>query len=214
MIFRKPRILFVRNQSASFVQWDLKNLRRCYPLTDCHLRSRCLNPITIWCLVRRHDLVVGWFASWHTLLPLLFARIQRRRSLLIVGGYDLANMPDIGYGHQRGGLKRLVSRCDMRLATCVITNAQFSAREAVRNASLPDNRIHVIYHGVEDVFRTPPNEPRDRMALSVGNVDRPNLWRKGHEPFVRAAALLPDVQFVLVGAWLDDAIDYLRAIST
>jgi len=52
------------------------------------------------------------------------------------------------------------------------------------------------------------------MALSVGNVDRPNLWRKGHEPFVRAAALLPDVQFVLVGAWLDDAIDYLRAIST
>lgn len=52
------------------------------------------------------------------------------------------------------------------------------------------------------------------MALTVGNVDRDNLQRKGHEPFVRAAALLPDVEFVLVGDWKDDAIEYLRSIAT
>ena len=51
------------------------------------------------------------------------------------------------------------------------------------------------------------------MALTVGNIDRGNLQRKGHEPFVRAAALLPDVSFVLVGNWKDDAIDYLRSIA-
>jgi glycosyltransferase involved in cell wall biosynthesis len=52
------------------------------------------------------------------------------------------------------------------------------------------------------------------MALTVGNVDRGNLQRKGHEPFVRAAALLPDVSFVLVGNWKVEAIDYLRSIAT
>jgi glycosyltransferase involved in cell wall biosynthesis len=31
---------------------------------------------------------------------------------------------------------------------------------------------------------------------------------------VRAAALLPDVNFVLVGNWKDDAIHYLRSIAT
>jgi len=51
-------------------------------------------------------------------------------------------------------------------------------------------------------------------ALSVGNIDRSNLGRKGHEPFVRAAAFLPEAEFVLVGAWKDDAIDYLRRIAT
>jgi hypothetical protein len=123
-------------------------------------------------------------------------------------------MPEIGYGHQRGGIKQLVSRWDIRLATCLITNAHYSAKETVCNARLPKDHVNVIYHGVEDVFRTPPMQSRERMALTVGNVDRPNLWRKGLEPFVRAAALLPDVKFVLVGAWLDCAIDRLRAIST
>ena len=52
------------------------------------------------------------------------------------------------------------------------------------------------------------------MALTVGNVDRDNLQRKGHEPFVRAAALLPDVNFVLVGNWKDDAIEHLKSIAT
>src|SRR5262249_26310678 len=47
----------------------------------------------------------------------------------------------------------------------------------------------------------------------VGNVELP-LERKGHESFVRAAAHLPDVEFVLVGTWRDDAARRLRAIAT
>jgi glycosyltransferase involved in cell wall biosynthesis len=52
------------------------------------------------------------------------------------------------------------------------------------------------------------------MVLSVGIVDQPNIWRKGHEPFVRAAAHLPEVEFVLVGKWKDGAIDDLRSIAS
>jgi len=59
-----------------------------------------------------------------------------------------------------------------------------------------------------------PQGPRARMVLTVGNVDQSNLQRKGHEPFVRTAALLPDVSFVLVGNWKDDAIEHLRSIAT
>lgn len=52
------------------------------------------------------------------------------------------------------------------------------------------------------------------MALTVGNVDRSTLRRKGHETFVRTAALMPDVSFVLVGNWKDGAIEDLRSIAT
>jgi glycosyltransferase involved in cell wall biosynthesis len=48
------------------------------------------------------------------------------------------------------------------------------------------------------------------MALSVGVVDRVNLERKGHRPFVGSARHLPDVEFVLAGKWSDDAIAQLR----
>jgi glycosyltransferase involved in cell wall biosynthesis len=51
------------------------------------------------------------------------------------------------------------------------------------------------------------------MVLTVGNVDRSNLTRKGHEPFVRAASLLPDVKFVLAGAWRDNSVRHLQRIA-
>jgi glycosyltransferase involved in cell wall biosynthesis len=37
--------------------------------------------------------------------------------------------------------------------------------------------------------------------------------QKGHRPFVEAAGQLPDVRFVFVGKWHDDAIEELRALA-
>jgi glycosyltransferase involved in cell wall biosynthesis len=157
--------------------------------------------------------VFGWFASWHTFLPMLFARVQRKPSILVIGGYDLANVPDIGYGHQRGGFKKHLSRATMRLARRLITNSHFSAREACENAALNRGSARVIYHGVPDRFGDFSTRDRELLAITIGNVDRPNLARKGLEPFVAAATLLPEVRFVVVGTWKDDAIEYLRSIA-
>ncbi|MCW5853497.1 MAG: glycosyltransferase [Anaerolineae bacterium] len=209
-----PRILFVHNAPTRFVRLDLDLLQRHYAVTECYLASHRVSPLPLWRQVQRYDLIFGWFASWHTFLPMLFARLLRRPSLLVIGGYDLANMPEIGYGHQRGGLKRLVSRWTMSLAACLVTNAYYSQAEAERNAGIQAHRVQVIYHGLPDPFGSLPTQPREHIALTVGNVDRANLWRKGHEPFVRAAALLPDVQFILVGTWKDKTVDYLRSIAT
>src|SRR6266404_1054189 len=127
-------ILFVHNDAAQFVRQDLDELRKRYQVTECYLRSRWINPATLWRQVRTHDLVFGWFASWHTFLPLLFARLQGKPSVLIVGGYDVANLPRIGYGHQRGGLKKWVSRWTMRCATRIVTISHYSKRETTGNA--------------------------------------------------------------------------------
>ncbi len=206
-------ILFVHNGPTQFVQLDLDELRKHYGVTECYLRSRWVNAVRLWQQVSTHDLVFGWFASWHTFLPLLFARRLGKPSILVIGGYDVANMPDISYGHQRGGVKRWISRRTMRLANQLVTNSHYSREEAARNALVPVEHVQPLYHGLTDPFRSLPQAPRDRMALTVGNVDRSNLRRKGHEPFVRAAALMPDVEFILAGAWKDDAIEYLRSIS-
>jgi glycosyltransferase involved in cell wall biosynthesis len=207
-------ILFVHNGAAQFVRLDLEELRRRYRVTECYLRSRWVNPLTIWRQVRKHDLVFGWFASWHTFLPFVFARLSGKPSVLVVGGYDVANMPQIGYGHQRGGLKKWVSRWTMRLATRLVAFSNYSGGEAERNASISQEQVSTIYIGVPDPFVSLPQGQRGRIALTVGNVDQSNLLRKGHEAFVRTAALMPDVSFVLAGAWQDSAVDHLRAIAT
>ena len=208
------KILFVHNGPTQFVRLDLDQLRERYDVTECYLRSRWINAVLMWQQVRTHDCVFGWFASWHTFLPLLFARLLGKPSLLVIGGYDLANMPEIGYGHQRGGIKRWLSQRTIFLANRLVTNSYYSRNEAARNVPIPAEEVYPIYHGVVDPFKSSPRGSRARIALTVGNVDRPNLRRKGHEPFVRTAALMPDVNFVLAGAWKDDAIEYLRSIAT
>ena len=209
-----PRILFIHNGRTRFVQLDMEILKEHYTVTECYLRSKLVNPIVIWKQVAAHDLIFGWFASWHTLLPFLFARLLGKPSLLIIIGYDLANMPEINYGHQRGGFKKWASRWTMHMATCLVTGSYYCREEAAQNAGIPKDRVHVIYQGIPDVFNLFPSNTRDRMALTVGVVDYPNLGRKGHEPFVRAASLLPDVEFTLIGVWRDSAIDYLKKIAT
>jgi len=208
------KILFVHNHLSEFVRLDLEELRKRYQVTECYLPPRTLNTSGLWQKVRMHDLVFGWFASWHTYLPLKFAKLLGKPSVLVIGGYDLANMPEIDYGHQRGGMKKWLSRRAMHSASCLVTNSQFSRHEATTNAALSSEQVHAIYHGVPDPFGALPQERRLRMALTVGNVDRSTLKRKGHERFVRTAALMPDVSFVLVGDWKDDAVDRLRSIAT
>ena len=117
------KILFVHNHPAQFVRLDLAELQKRYQVTECYLQLPWINPAAIWQHVRTHDLVFGWFASWHTLLPIEFARILRKPSLLIIGGYDVADIPEIEYGHQRGGMKRWLSRRTMRSASCLVATS-------------------------------------------------------------------------------------------
>ena len=117
----------------------------------------------------------------------------------IIGGFDTANMPDIGYGHQRGGFRARASRWLMRRATRLITNSNYSRSEIAANTPIPPERVTVVHHGVPDPFG-PLDESRERepLALTVGHIVKTTLMQKGHQPFVEAARHLPDVRFVFV----------------
>jgi len=209
---RRERVLFVHNNPTRFVNIDLQLLRERFDVQEWYQRSRWVNVVALARDVRSCDAVFGWFASWHTFLPAIVALVFRRPFILVAGGYDTASIPEIGYGHQRGGLKRWVATLTMRSATSVIANSEFTKEEAVRNAGVDAGRISVVHHGIaqETVYG---NRRKKRVAMTVGNIDRANLQRKGIEPFVQAAALLPDIQFVVVGRWLDHAIDRLRSVA-
>ena len=86
--------------------------------------------------MRRADLVFGWFASWHTFFPVTLAWLMRKPSVQIVGGFDTANMPDIGFGYQQGGLRRWASRWIMKRAGRLVTNSYSSQREIAANTPI------------------------------------------------------------------------------
>jgi glycosyltransferase involved in cell wall biosynthesis len=207
------RVLFVHNAKASFVGIDRGILAERYELEDLYQPGRLPNPFAVLRGVARADLVFGWWASWHTFLPITLAWLMRKPSVLIVGGFDTAAMPEIGYGYQQGGFRRWASRWIMKRAGRLVTNSNYSRSEIEANTPISGERVTVVHHGVPDPFGELPSDQKERMALTVGTLVRRTLVQKGQRPFVESASLLPDVGFVFVGKWEDDAVDELRAIA-
>jgi glycosyltransferase involved in cell wall biosynthesis len=202
------RLLFVHSRKASFIGMDRDILAERFEIEDLYQPGRWPNPIKVVRGVARADIVFGWFASWHTFFPITLAWLLRKPSVLIIGGFDSANMPDIDYGYQQGGVRRWASRWIMRRAGRLMTFSNYSLSEIERNTPIPADRVTVLHLGVPDPFGdVAPN--KERLALTVGAVDRGTLLQKGQLPFVQAARELPDVRFVLAGKWLDDAVEQL-----
>jgi glycosyltransferase involved in cell wall biosynthesis len=208
-------VLFVHSGRETFVEIDREILSGFANVNDLYAPNKFPRDfLRYWQGMRTSQIVFCWFASWNSFWALLLARLFRRPSLLVIGGYDVASLPEANYGSQRAGLGKWVSCMAMRLADHLVPFSDFSKEEAIKAVPALNQRIERVYLGVPDPFGTLPAGPRERIALTVGNVEWPNLKRKGLEPFVRTASLLPDVQFILAGAWKDDSVDYLRSIAS
>ena len=146
-----------------------------------------VRPLELVSKLRRADVVFGWFASWHTFAALTLARLMRKPSVLVIGGFDTARMPEISYGAQRGGARRWMTRRTIAMATRLITNSRYSLREIEANLGLGADRVTLSTPGSPTASATAAPVPRERIALSVGIVYRVNLERKGQRPFVEAA---------------------------
>lgn len=206
----RATILFAYSRPARFVEIDREILRERWQVEEWVQPGRWASPLGVLRAVRRADVVVGWFASWHTFWPITLAWLLRKPSLLIVGGFDTAALP--GYGYQGRRLTGTLARWIMRRATRLLTNSEYSRGEIARNTGITE--VEVVHHGVADPFGSLPEGRREPLALTVSNVARISLERKGLRAFVAAAALVPEIEFVLVGQHLDDAGEQLRSMAS
>jgi glycosyltransferase involved in cell wall biosynthesis len=224
----KQRLLFVKSRTASFIELDERLLAERFDVHELHQPGRLSDPRKVVKEVLAADVIVGWWASWHTVGPITLAWLLRKPSLLIVGGFDTAAEPEFGYGFQLGGPRAWLSRFTMRRARILMTNSEYSRQEVWRNTGIPPDHVRVVYHGVPDLERagwssrggwagtnsaglSGDPEPTTRpVALTVGIVDRTNLERKGLRAFVAAAAHVPEVDFIVAGKHADDAAAELR----
>jgi glycosyltransferase involved in cell wall biosynthesis len=206
------KILFVHNALSTFVRIDLNLLQEEYEVEELFLRNKMdVSPLAIWQAVRRNDQVFGWFASWHTLLPVMFARFLGKPSVLIAGGYDTANVPEAGYGNQRKWLPRVLTNMILRSSSTIICNSRFTRQETILAAKIPVEKIDVVYHGLPIPKKTEVKMAKENMLLNIGNVSHENLLRKGIKPFLETAKFLPNHHFVQAGKWRDDSINILKS---
>lgn len=158
------------------------------------------------------DLVFCWFGSIHFFPSVLMAKILGRKLVVVAGGYDVVNLPDINYGNMRGGIKTNLVRIILKLADKVTSISESNRQEAIENGRVSSGKNIMIYLGFDPFSQRPV--VKEKMVVTVGEVSRGNLIRKGLGDFVRVASLLPSVPFKLIGKWSDDSHIRLEQIAT
>lgn len=217
---RRKRILFVQPSESPFIRADIDILRRHFEVRvlDMSPFRRSLGGTVsaayhmfrgvLWA-----DLVYVWFADLHARSAIRLGRPLGRPTVVVVGGYEVANVPEISHGLTLDPEKRSMVTHILRKADMVLPVDESLKRDAIKNLGVAGDNIEPLPTGYDpETFK--PSGQKERMVLTVGVVDRLNLKRKGLETFVKAAAYLPDVKFVLVGGSKDNAVGELAKTSS
>jgi glycosyltransferase involved in cell wall biosynthesis len=149
--------------------------------------------------VRRNDVVFTWFASTYAAAAVASARTFHRRSVVAVGGGDVAGIAEIGYGIWISPWKsRLVSYA-LRKADRVIAVDPFLKGEAIRRARYDGRNIEVIPSGFDPQFWSPGGD-KANCVLTVAVCESEARMRvKGVDLLLETARSLPGTEFILVG---------------
>ena len=214
----KIRILFVHSGLLAFVRRDLEILQK-------HLNVKSMN-VTTFLVPRRGrdwlvyfrllkwilwaDIVYAWWANLNAFFIVLFCMFLRKKSMIVVGGYEVAYVPEINYGTLLSILGRLEVKFILRHASMILAVSKSSEKEILR-FTVPKN-LKLVYNGVDTEKFTPSGE-KENLVITVGAISYDTINKKRLDTFVKASKYLNAVQFILIGKFNDNSIEYLKEIA-
>ena len=217
---RKISILFVRPSKSSFIQEDLKLLRKHFNVrvVDFVLSIRKKPKETLKTMfsmltgVLWADITFSWFADTHAFWAVRLSKIFRKKSIAIVGGYEVAKVPEIGYGALLNPRSTRIVKYVLENADRVLTVDDSLKKDAIKNLGVDGKNIQTVPTGYDAEFWKPIGK-KENLVLTVAYVNNSTIKRKGLETFIKAAEYLPEIKFVIVGPHLDNSIGKLKSIA-
>ncbi len=203
------KILFVYPGLWTFVVKDLEILRQRYDVRELHFHG-LRDLLFLWQGVKWCDLTFSWFCTHPAFFAVIFSKILRKKSMVVSGGYDVANVPEIGYGvycgvSLRRRIKQACSRLAFSLTGSVLAVSRDNMGETLKNAKLKPDKVYLVYHGFDhNKFKVLENIRKEPIVVTVGSISRQVIKKKGYDLLIKAAQYLPDVHFLIVGRWGED----------
>jgi glycosyltransferase involved in cell wall biosynthesis len=193
------KILFTSTNISSFISEDLKILGKHFEVH--HLITRGLKAfLQIPLHVLRADVTFTWFASVYACYVFLVAKLLGKKSVIVIGGSDVANYPDIHYGIWISPWRARVVGFGIRNAYMILSVDPFIQQEAMRLAEYNGHNIEYVPTGY-DAHLWLPGGTKEPLVLNVSACDtEPRIKQKGLYVLLNAARLMPDARFVIVGA--------------
>lgn len=160
------------------------------------------------------DLFVIEFAGYHSLLPVLFAQLFGKPSVIISGGTDAHYFPGIGYGNWQKKYLRTFTKFSFKWCTHIAPKHK-SLMQSVYEYDTGEPRRQGIYERIPGL-KTPYAEIPNGYDAAKWQCNAPKVKRsfitvsgaweypfqqqlKGTDLILEAAPAFPDCEFVVLG---------------
>ncbi len=220
-------IIFIHNGYNTFVKKDYemlsKNFRtkKFFYTTRKNLITNLLYQTKLFCWLSFNiwnaKIIYIWFADYHAFLPILFSKIFKKKSIIIVGGYDAVSIPELKFGvfyKENKKIRILFVKFSYRNADYILPvdktlvegvnyyisekGLSLGVKYFVKNLK---GKLKVVATGYNsDIWFKKKDVQKEKIVLSVGGVaDIRTLKRKGFDLLLEIAHKMPDVKFEIIG---------------
>ncbi len=227
---QKKKILLTYIATNTFVTRDYNSLSKRYDvdLYQVHLSKNVL--ILFFQLLKqlffllikgyRYDVLYTWFVDYHSYLPTLFSRLFKKKSVLIIGGFDAVSIPEIEFGlfYKPLRLRFYMAKRSYQYGKYIVpvddtliksTNYYIDEKglkigflNYVENVK---GRIITVPTGYKAEYWKRMNLPLRGDIITVGSCKVMKVFkRKGHDFLLEVARTMPDLKFTMIG--IDESI--------
>jgi glycosyltransferase involved in cell wall biosynthesis len=196
---KRLNILFTATFTSPFIRTDLSILQRHHHVTSV-ITSGFPALFRYLISLTQSDVTFSWFASVYSSILVMFAQMLRKHSVLILGGVDVAKLPQFNYGIWNSRWRSWIVRYGIRNADVVLAVDESIKRDAMQLAGYDAKNITVLPTGHDGGRWIPGNKERRSTILTVAACDSETRFRvKGIDFLYAIARALPEQQFILVG---------------
>ncbi|WP_286242687.1 glycosyltransferase family 4 protein [Methanobacterium ferruginis] len=143
------------------------------------------------------DVTFSWFADNHAFLAVELSKVMRKKSIVVVGGYEVANLPDINYGLLARKKSAKMVKSFLNKADLVLPVDE-GLKLNLTDIGIEEENIKVLPTGYD--YKNENQKIKEKIVLTVSVGE---TWKraklKGLDIFVKSAKFLPEVKFILIG---------------
>jgi glycosyltransferase involved in cell wall biosynthesis len=204
----KKKILFVFTTHSTFVKTDYEILSSKHEVIGYQfkpvkgllktgfqlLKQFFFLILFIW----KFDMVFVWFADQHSFLPVFFAKLLKKKSFVVIGGYDVARIPELNYGVFNSKMRGFFAIQSMKSCSLNLTVSEYVHRKVKWISGGANSKK--IFNCLNIEQKINQLTEKENLIITVGLINSTKtFYLKGIDTFFKVAKILSHYKFKVIG---------------
>ena len=202
------RILFIHPGMSTFVRQDFDLISEKFEVREFNYHSskslvtnlREQTRLLLWLSYRIWwcDSIFIWFADYHSALPVLFSKMMRKHSFIVIGGYDAVHIPELNYGAFKNPIRSFLTKFSIKNTSLNLPVANRLGEKIEQRISHAN--ILVLPTGYDSDYYRPFGEKVQHLVITVAIIDTIQRFQlKGIDLLIEVAKKMANISFMIIG---------------